>query len=251
MGIVAYYARLSADQVQVLKHEPERLWSIRDDAGFPGAELTDLDRDWEILSWLLSAKKREEQKHQKVELAVMRRRDAREIMKDNAAWAEAMKEEQTRLGIELSEPDDLPSDTLLIAIEGRGEEEHRIQETDFGLKPTIRISHLTIREGRDDTVVASKMLYASHYFWTALELRVLIPDSARGSGFWFVTVSRSRSDGLSGFTGLFVRRRAQNEASDGTLLRVRSATGAHAFDLPADGTVSVGWSGADARAFAA
>ena len=91
------------------------------------------------------------------------------------------------------------------------------QETDFGLKPTIRISHLTIREGRDDTVVASKMLYASHYFWTALELRVLIPDSARGSGFWFVTVSRSRSDGLSGFTGLFVRRRAQNEASDGTL----------------------------------
>jgi len=41
------------------------------------------------------------------------------------------------------------------------------------------------------------------------------------------------------------------EASDGTLLRVRSATGAHGFDLPADGTVSVGWSGADARAFAA
>jgi putative spermidine/putrescine transport system ATP-binding protein/mannopine transport system ATP-binding protein len=41
------------------------------------------------------------------------------------------------------------------------------------------------------------------------------------------------------------------EASDGTLLRVRSATGTHAFDLPADGTVSVAWSGADARAFAA
>ena len=91
------------------------------------------------------------------------------------------------------------------------------QETEFGLKPTIRISHLTIREGRDDTVVASKMLYASHYFWTALELRVLVPDSARGSGFWFVTVSRSRSDGLSGFTGLFVRRRVQSEARDGTL----------------------------------
>ena len=39
------------------------------------------------------------------------------------------------------------------------------------------------------------------------------------------------------------------EASDGTLLRVRSASGAHAFDLPADGVVSLGWSGADARAF--
>ena len=35
------------------------------------------------------------------------------------------------------------------------------QETEFGLKPTIRINHLTIREGLDDTIVASKLLYAS------------------------------------------------------------------------------------------
>ena len=40
------------------------------------------------------------------------------------------------------------------------------------------------------------------------------------------------------------------EAADGTLLRVRSASGQHAFDLPADGTVSISWAGADARAFA-
>jgi hypothetical protein len=50
------------------------------------------------------------------------------------------------------------------------------QETQFGLKPTIRISHLTIRENPEDTVVASKMIYASHYFWTGLELRALVPD---------------------------------------------------------------------------
>ena len=91
------------------------------------------------------------------------------------------------------------------------------QETEFGLKPTIRISHLTIREGPDDTVVVSKMLYASHYFWTGLEVRALIPDRARGPGFWFITVNRSRSDGLSGFTGLFVRRRVRSEVQDGTL----------------------------------
>jgi hypothetical protein len=91
------------------------------------------------------------------------------------------------------------------------------QETVFGLKPTIRISHLTIQEGSDDTVVASKMLYASHYFWTGLELRVLLPDPARGAGFWFVTVNRSRSDGLSGFTGMFVRRRVRSEVQDGSL----------------------------------
>lgn len=91
------------------------------------------------------------------------------------------------------------------------------QETEFGLKPTIRITHLTIREGADDTVVASKMLYATHYFWTGLEVRALVPDRSRGSGFWFVTVSRSRSDGLSGFTGVFVRRRVRSEVQNGAL----------------------------------
>ena len=90
------------------------------------------------------------------------------------------------------------------------------QETQFGLKPTIRISHLVIAPGQDDTVVASKMLYASHYFWTALELRTLMPDPSRGQGFWLVTINRSRSDGLTGFTGFFVRRRARSEIQAGT-----------------------------------
>ena len=96
------------------------------------------------------------------------------------------------------------------------------QETVFGLKPTIRISHLTVREGPDDTVIASKMLYASHYFWTGLELRALVPDAPRGSGFWFVTVNRSRSDGLSGFTGVFVRGRARSEVRNGALAGLRA-----------------------------
>jgi hypothetical protein len=91
------------------------------------------------------------------------------------------------------------------------------QETVFGLKPTIRISHMVIWEGQDETLVASKMLYASHYFWTALELRALFPDPARGQGFWLVIINRSRSDGLSGFTGFFIRRRVRSEVQAGTL----------------------------------
>lgn len=91
------------------------------------------------------------------------------------------------------------------------------QETTFGLKPTLRISHLVIWEGKDETVVASKMLYASHYFWTALELRALLPDPSRGRGFWLVTINRSRSDGLSGFTGFFIRRRVRSDVQAGTL----------------------------------
>lgn len=90
------------------------------------------------------------------------------------------------------------------------------QETQFGLKPTVRISHLVIQDHPDGTVIASKMLYSSHYFWTALELRVLLRDPARGPGFWLVTVNRSRSDGLSGFTGRVIRGRVRSEVEDGT-----------------------------------
>lgn len=90
------------------------------------------------------------------------------------------------------------------------------QETQFGLKPTVRINHLVIQDRSDRTVVASKMLYASHYFWTALELRVLLPDAARGPGFWLVTVTRSRSDGLSGFMGRMIRDRVQSAVEEST-----------------------------------
>ena len=74
---------------------------------------------------------------------------------------------------------------------------------------------MTIHEGADSTVIASQILYASHYLWPALELRVLLPDTARGTGFCLINVNRSRSDGLSGFTGVFVRRRVRSEVVNG------------------------------------
>lgn len=90
------------------------------------------------------------------------------------------------------------------------------QEAQFGLKPTIRINHLVIDDRPGATVVVNKLIYASHYFWTALDVRVLVPDPTRGPGFWFVKVTRSRSDGLDGFTGSMVRGRVQNEAQKST-----------------------------------
>ena len=89
------------------------------------------------------------------------------------------------------------------------------QEAQFGLKPTVRINHLTVQRRPEAVIVASKLLYASHYFWTALELRVLVPDPARGRGFWFVNVNRSRSDGLSGFVGRIIRGKVRGEAEAG------------------------------------
>ncbi len=76
------------------------------------------------------------------------------------------------------------------------------------------------RDG-DGAIVASKMLYATHYFWTALELRVLVRDPARGQGFWFVTESRSRSDGLSGFTGRVIRGKVRGQAEKGIVAQLR------------------------------
>jgi hypothetical protein len=91
------------------------------------------------------------------------------------------------------------------------------QTAKFGLKPTIRINHFTIANRQSHVVIVSKMLYASHYFWTAIELRVLVPDPGRGEGFWFASVNRSRSDGLSGFAGSIIRGKVQSEAEAGML----------------------------------
>jgi len=91
------------------------------------------------------------------------------------------------------------------------------QDVKFGLKRTIRVNHLTIVNQQSQVTVVSKMLYASHYFWTAIELRVLVPDPARGEGFWFVNVNRSRSDGLGGFVGSLIRGKVQDEAEQGML----------------------------------
>jgi hypothetical protein len=89
------------------------------------------------------------------------------------------------------------------------------QDAQFGLKPTIRISHLTIAQQETHVAVVSKMLYATHYFWTAIELRVLVPDPPRGEGFWFASVNRSRSDGLTGLTGTLIRVAVQREVEKG------------------------------------
>ena len=84
---------------------------------------------------------------------------------------------------------------------------------DFGLKPTIRVNHVTIHPldaGSSSGVayaIAIKQLYASHYFHTTLELRFLV-DHPRGSGppgAALVSITRSRNDGMTGFRGWFLR----------------------------------------------
>jgi hypothetical protein len=93
---------------------------------------------------------------------------------------------------------------------------------DFGLKPTVRMNHVTIqrlpRQSSSNIpyAIAITQLYASHYFQSALELRFLVEaDRVRGrSGFYLVSITRSRIDGVAGFTGSLLRplinRRSRN-----------------------------------------
>ena len=88
-------------------------------------------------------------------------------------------------------------------------------KVDFGLKPTIRINHVVITETPQRAIAATKQIYASHYFLTALEIRELTPDPSRGQGFWFVDVSRGRSSSLAGTKGKIIRGRAEKESLKG------------------------------------
>ncbi len=93
---------------------------------------------------------------------------------------------------------------------------------EFGLKPTIRVNHVTIYPLGGSPppsgvryAIAIKQLYASHYFHTTLELRFLIDDDRRaGPGTSLISITRSRSDGMTGFKGLFLRPIVRSRSRD-------------------------------------
>lgn len=85
------------------------------------------------------------------------------------------------------------------------------QKGEFGLKPVVRASHSVIhRNQRENNVsyeIASKMLFASHYFRSALELKSVVPDSesAESRSFYLICMNRSFVDGLTGIRGALIR----------------------------------------------
>jgi hypothetical protein len=91
---------------------------------------------------------------------------------------------------------------------------------DFGLKPTVRMNHVTIQSLSPRSVphvpyvIAIKQLYASHYFRSALEVRFLVEGERGRSSFFLISITRSRIDGVTGFTGPLLRplinRRSRN-----------------------------------------
>jgi hypothetical protein len=91
-------------------------------------------------------------------------------------------------------------------------------KVDFGLKPIVRLSHVVIYRPRDREVVrfaiASKMLWASHYFNTGLEMKFLAVSEDSPGFYYLVASNRSRSDGLTGLTGSLIGGKVRSKARD-------------------------------------
>ncbi|MGH9875689.1 MAG: hypothetical protein ACRD9S_24800, partial [Pyrinomonadaceae bacterium] len=91
----------------------------------------------------------------------------------------------------------------------------------FGLKPVIAVNHITIykREQKSgpQILIASKQIYANHYFDSSLALTAFlsIPGAAPGSNLSYLFYeNRSRADGLGGVFSKLKRGMIENRAVD-------------------------------------
>lgn len=94
----------------------------------------------------------------------------------------------------------------------------------FGMKSTTRLNQVVIHPVQEPTdvmpgaryVIATRQIYANHYFSATLELRTLIDDTSTGEeAFFLVYATRSRVTGLSGFFKALIRGTVKRRARSG------------------------------------
>ena len=125
----------------------------------------------------------------------------------------------------------------------------------FGLKPVIAINHITVykRQQNPQVVVASRQIYANHYFDSSLALTAFthLPGSTPGSFLYYE--NRSRVDGMEGAFGKLKRGIVEDKALDGLksiLESSRANLNAHALngtDLARTAHEDRGWRGGRIR----
>ena len=73
----------------------------------------------------------------------------------------------------------------------------------FGLKPVISVTHVIIYQLPDRMWIASKQIYASHYFDTSLAITLVVddPTDLSGRSIYLAYLNRSRIDLLGGIFG--------------------------------------------------
>jgi hypothetical protein len=89
----------------------------------------------------------------------------------------------------------------------------------FGLRPVVSLTHLTLYAppaGRSPSVpsafVATKQIYATHYFDAALGLSLVFDDNA--SGFYMLCINRARTRSLTSFLRGVVRYTVRKRSRD-------------------------------------
>lgn len=125
MSVIAYFIHVDESQLTALKEKPAIVWHIEDDRRFRSAALVDVDKGWSVLSWLGSPKKREEQSD------YVARFNAIGANGGDADFETRLQREREKLGV--VKPLELPTDDLLVAIEGRGNKQQREPKLNFGL----------------------------------------------------------------------------------------------------------------------
>ena len=93
----------------------------------------------------------------------------------------------------------------------------------FGLKPVISVTHVSIDQLPDQTWIASKQIYASHYFDASLAITLVADDSTdlSGGSIYLVYVNRSRIDLLGGIFGGLKRRLVRGRLEEGMRKNLR------------------------------
>jgi hypothetical protein len=88
----------------------------------------------------------------------------------------------------------------------------------FGLKPFNAINHIMIYKRELETgpqiLIASKQIYANHYFDSSLALTAFVSVPGASPGAYLFYENRSRADGLEGLFGKIKRRIVENRAVD-------------------------------------
>jgi len=89
----------------------------------------------------------------------------------------------------------------------------------FGLKPVIAVNHISIYKrnnaGGPQVLVASKQIYANHYFNAFLALTAFVNVPGATNGSYLVYENRSRADGLEGPFGKIKRGVVEKKALEG------------------------------------
>ena len=133
MSIIAYYIHIDDAQLQAVREKPALIWNINSDPRFAKAALFDVDKDYEVLAWLLSAKKKREQAQQTAMFLASDRETKSKSNYDKAEFKRVVKEELEKLGVPPEDTNVLTTDLFLEAIEGRGTEAQRDPKINLGL----------------------------------------------------------------------------------------------------------------------